>query len=148
MSHTTCHTWAYCRPCLLALSQGFSIFLYNQPEHLKEIIFIFFYHFLIFHIRNQSGPRYIGTTGRNVVKIEDSPSGYARPSILKDDDIRAMDAEDLDDGGWAGAQEEIDYSMKLNFDDDEPPSPVDEKTMTKKQQEEKVFPRLEEQKAL
>ena len=50
------------------------------------------------------------------IKMEDSPSGYVRPSILKEDDIRAMDAEDPDDGGWAGAQEEIDYSVKLNFE--------------------------------
>ena len=59
--------------------------------------------------------------------MEDSPSGYVRPSILKEDDIRAMDAEDPDDGGWAGAQEEIDYSVKLNFDDDEAGLFIDEK---------------------
>lgn len=59
--------------------------------------------------------------------MEDSPSGYVRPSILKEDDIRAMDAEDPDDGGWAGAQEEIDYSVKLNFDDDEAGLSIDEK---------------------
>lgn len=65
--------------------------------------------------------------GRHMIRMEDSPSGYARPSILKEDDIRAMDDEDLDDDGWAGAQEEIDYSVKLNFDDDEPTSPAGEK---------------------
>ena len=59
-----------------------------------------------------------------MIKLEESPSGYVRPSVVNEEDIRAMDSEDVDDGGWAGAQEEIDYSVKLNFDDDEPPSPV------------------------
>lgn len=55
-----------------------------------------------------------------MVKLEDSPSGYVRPSVVNEADIRAMDSEDMDDGGWAGAQEEMDYSVKLNFDDEEP----------------------------
>lgn len=56
---------------------------------------------------------------RHGIKLEESPSGYVRPSILNEEDINAMDSEDVDDGGWAGAQEEIDYSVKLNFDDEE-----------------------------
>ena len=62
---------------------------------------------------------------KHMIKLEDSPSGYVRPSIVNEEDIRAMDAEDVEDGGWAGAQEEIDYSVKLNFDDDEAPSAGD-----------------------
>lgn len=61
-----------------------------------------------------------------MIKLEDSSSGYVRPSIVNEEDIRAMDAEDVEDGGWAGAQEEIDYSVKLNFDDDEAPSTADD----------------------
>ena len=71
--------------------------------------------FLFF--RNSSLPRY-GGTGPGVphgIKIEDFPRSYARPSILKEDDINAMN-DDPDDSGWAGAQEEIDYSVKLNFE--------------------------------
>ncbi|CAB4008055.1 Hypothetical predicted protein [Paramuricea clavata] len=64
---------------------------------------------------------------KHMVKLEDSPSGYVRPSVVNEEDIRAMDSEDVEDGGWAGAQEEIDYSVKLNFDDDEPPSPGETK---------------------
>ena len=43
--------------------------------------------------------------------------GYAQPSILKPEDIQAMNDDDDDDGGWAGAQEEVDYSAKLDFED-------------------------------
>ncbi|XP_059365890.1 protein PRRC2A-like isoform X1 [Carassius carassius] len=43
-----------------------------------------------------------------------------RPSILKQDDLKELDELDHDgDEGWAGAQEEIDYSAKLKFSDDE-----------------------------
>ncbi|CAB1321106.1 unnamed protein product [Coregonus sp. 'balchen'] len=44
-----------------------------------------------------------------------------RPSILKQDDLKELDELDHQDGdeGWAGAHEEIDYSAKLKFSDDE-----------------------------
>ncbi|KAI5621675.1 protein PRRC2A isoform X1, partial [Silurus asotus] len=43
-----------------------------------------------------------------------------RPSILKQDDLKELDELDHEiDEGWAGAQEEIDYSAKLKFSDDE-----------------------------
>uniref|UniRef100_A0A1A7Z2T6 Proline-rich coiled-coil 2A n=2 Tax=Iconisemion striatum TaxID=60296 RepID=A0A1A7Z2T6_9TELE len=43
-----------------------------------------------------------------------------RPSILKQDDLKELDELDHDgDDGWAGAHEEIDYSAKLQFSDDE-----------------------------
>ncbi|XP_077362501.1 protein PRRC2A isoform X3 [Festucalex cinctus] len=43
-----------------------------------------------------------------------------RPSILKQDDLKELDELDHDgDEGWAGAHEEIDYSAKLKFSDDE-----------------------------
>ncbi|XP_041823021.1 protein PRRC2A isoform X2 [Melanotaenia boesemani] len=58
--------------------------------------------------RPQGGPR---ESGGEVVK---------RPSILKQDDLKELDELDHDgDEGWAGAHEEIDYSAKLKFSDDE-----------------------------
>nr|XP_046272861.1 protein PRRC2A isoform X2 [Scatophagus argus] len=43
-----------------------------------------------------------------------------RPSILKQDDLKELDELDHDgDEGWAGAHDEIDYSAKLKFSDDE-----------------------------
>uniref|UniRef100_A0A8C3G0D5 Proline-rich coiled-coil 2A n=1 Tax=Cyclopterus lumpus TaxID=8103 RepID=A0A8C3G0D5_CYCLU len=58
--------------------------------------------------RAQGGPRDIGG---EVVK---------RPPILKQDDLKELDELDHDnDEGWAGAHEEIDYSAKLKFSDDE-----------------------------
>ncbi|KAG7457563.1 hypothetical protein MATL_G00228420 [Megalops atlanticus] len=56
--------------------------------------------------RGAAGPR-----GGDTVK---------RPSILKQDDLKELDELDHDgDEGWAGAHEEIDYSAKLKFSDDE-----------------------------
>uniref|UniRef100_A0A3Q4BI13 BAT2 N-terminal domain-containing protein n=1 Tax=Mola mola TaxID=94237 RepID=A0A3Q4BI13_MOLML len=58
--------------------------------------------------RSQGGTR---DAGGEVVK---------RPSILKQDDLKELDELDHDgDEGWAGAHEEIDYSAKLKFSDDE-----------------------------
>ena len=52
--------------------------------------------------------------------------GYGRPAILKPEDIQAMaDNDEEEEGGWAGAQDEVDYAAKLDFedfDDDEKPS--------------------------
>lgn len=65
--------------------------------------------------RNQGG---IGPDGRP----PGGPRGEVvkRPSILKQDDLKELDELDHDgDEGWAGAQEEIDYSAKLKFSDDE-----------------------------
>jgi len=39
-----------------------------------------------------------------------------RPTVLRPEDIQAMDDDD-DDGGWAGAHGEVDYTAKLNFED-------------------------------
>ena len=47
---------------------------------------------------------------------------YKRPAIIKDQDLKEFDdllKNDASDGGWAGAQGEIDYSEKLVFSDDE-----------------------------
>uniref|UniRef100_A0A3Q2P6N4 Proline-rich coiled-coil 2A n=1 Tax=Fundulus heteroclitus TaxID=8078 RepID=A0A3Q2P6N4_FUNHE len=50
----------------------------------------------------------------------DSGEVVKRPSILKQDDLKELDELDHDgDDGWAGAHEEIDYSAKLKFSDDE-----------------------------
>uniref|UniRef100_A0A3P8VW70 Proline-rich coiled-coil 2A n=1 Tax=Cynoglossus semilaevis TaxID=244447 RepID=A0A3P8VW70_CYNSE len=65
----------------------------------------------------QGGPR---DTGGEVVK---------RPSILKQDDLKELDELDHDgDEGWAGAHEEIDYSAKLKFSDDEGEEEAEEET--------------------
>ena len=44
-----------------------------------------------------------------------------RPATVKTEDIQDM-GDDSDDEGWAGAQEEVDYNVKLKFDesDEEP----------------------------
>ncbi len=56
-----------------------------------------------------------------------------RPATVKQEDIQGMD-DDVDDGGWAGAQEEVDYTAKLNFDESdeepEPPKKPDAKAKT------------------
>ncbi|XP_016327846.1 protein PRRC2A-like isoform X1 [Sinocyclocheilus anshuiensis] len=65
--------------------------------------------------RSQGG---VGSDGRPL----GGPRGEVvkRPSILKQDDLKELDELDHDgDEGWAGAQEEIDYSAKLKFSDDE-----------------------------
>ncbi|XP_017336913.1 protein PRRC2A isoform X1 [Ictalurus punctatus] len=65
--------------------------------------------------RSQGGPAPEG-------RPPGGPRGEAvkRPSILKQDDLKELDELDHDgDEGWAGAQEEIDYSAKLKFSDDE-----------------------------
>ncbi|KAG7500367.1 hypothetical protein JOB18_017147 [Solea senegalensis] len=67
--------------------------------------------------RPQGGPR---DNGGEVVK---------RPSILKQDDLKELDELDHDnDEGWAGAHEEIDYSAKLKFSDDEGEEEAEEET--------------------
>ncbi|KAM4019241.1 protein PRRC2A [Anomaloglossus baeobatrachus] len=44
----------------------------------------------------------------------------SRPSILKQDDLKEFDELDQEaDDGWAGAHEEVDYTEKLKFSDDE-----------------------------
>ncbi|KAM8953610.1 protein PRRC2A isoform 2-T2 [Pelodytes ibericus] len=48
------------------------------------------------------------------------PDPVNRPSILKQDDLKEFDELDQEvDDGWAGAHEEVDYTEKLKFSDDE-----------------------------
>ncbi|KAG9470383.1 hypothetical protein GDO78_018024 [Eleutherodactylus coqui] len=48
------------------------------------------------------------------------PEPVSRPSILKQDDLKEFDELDQEaDDGWAGAHEEVDYTEKLKFSDDE-----------------------------
>ncbi|XP_056397016.1 protein PRRC2A isoform X2 [Hyla sarda] len=48
------------------------------------------------------------------------PEPVSRPSILKQDDLKEFDELDQEaDDGWAGAHEEVDYTEKLQFSDDE-----------------------------
>ncbi len=47
---------------------------------------------------------------------------YKRPAIIKDKDLKEFDEllrTEANDGGWAGATGEIDYTEKLVFSDDE-----------------------------
>ncbi|XP_048085235.1 LOW QUALITY PROTEIN: protein PRRC2A [Alosa alosa] len=67
--------------------------------------------------RGQGGP---GPDGRPPGGPRGSGEVVKRPSILKQDDLKELDELDHDgDEGWAGAHEEIDYSAKLKFSDDE-----------------------------
>uniref|UniRef100_A0AAY4BKF3 BAT2 N-terminal domain-containing protein n=1 Tax=Denticeps clupeoides TaxID=299321 RepID=A0AAY4BKF3_9TELE len=67
--------------------------------------------------RAQGGP---GPDGRTTGGPRGGGEVVKRPSILKQDDLKELDELDHDgDEGWAGAQEEIDYSAKLKFSDDE-----------------------------
>ncbi|XP_076864526.1 protein PRRC2A isoform X2 [Brachyhypopomus gauderio] len=79
--------------------------------------------------RSQGGP---GPEGRS----SGGPRGgeaVKRPSILKQDDLKELDELDHDgDEGWAGAQEEIDYSAKLKFSDDEGEEDGDEEKTERK----------------
>ncbi|NP_001080716.1 proline rich coiled-coil 2A L homeolog [Xenopus laevis] len=55
------------------------------------------------------------------------PQHLNRPSILKQDDLKEFDELDQEaDDGWAGAHEEVDYSEKLKFSDDEDGKETDE----------------------
>jgi hypothetical protein len=45
--------------------------------------------------------------------------GFKRPAIVKDQDLKEFDELQMNDGGWAGVQGEIDYNEKLVFSDDE-----------------------------
>ncbi|XP_029441770.1 protein PRRC2A isoform X3 [Rhinatrema bivittatum] len=48
------------------------------------------------------------------------PEAVSRPSILKQDDLKEFDELDQEmDDGWAGAHEEVDYTEKLKFSDEE-----------------------------
>ncbi|XP_047240717.1 protein PRRC2A isoform X1 [Girardinichthys multiradiatus] len=72
--------------------------------------------------RGQSGP-----DNRPQGSPRDSGEVVKRPSILKQDDLKELDELDHDgDDGWAGAHEEIDYSAKLKFSDDEAEEEGDE----------------------
>ena len=57
-----------------------------------------------------------------------------RPSIIKQEDIQNIN-DDEDDAGWAGAQDEVDYNAKLQFDeesdDESGPSPSKDKNKRK-----------------
>ena len=50
-----------------------------------------------------------------------APSGNSsdaaeRPATVKSEDLQGMD-DNPDDEGWAGAQEDVDYNAKINFDE-------------------------------
>ncbi|XP_013402281.1 protein PRRC2C-like isoform X2 [Lingula anatina] len=63
---------------------------------------------------------------------DSSEEVYKRPAIIKDSDLREFDEiikNDDNDGGWASAHGEIDYTEKLVFSDDEdsPQTPREKK---------------------
>ncbi|KAL1771896.1 PRRC2A isoform X1 [Sigmodon hispidus] len=60
-----------------------------------------------------AGPRGSGPPMRLVEPV-------GRPSILKEDNLKEFDQLDQEnDDGWAGAHEEVDYTEKLKFSDEE-----------------------------
>ncbi|XP_039202273.1 protein PRRC2A [Crotalus tigris] len=53
----------------------------------------------------------------------------SRPPVLKQDDLKEFDELDQEnDEGWAGAHEEVDYTEKLKFSDEEDGKESDEET--------------------
>ncbi|XP_061475389.1 protein PRRC2A isoform X2 [Rhineura floridana] len=53
----------------------------------------------------------------------------SRPPVLKQDDLKEFDElEQENDEGWAGAHEEVDYTEKLKFSDEEDGKDSDEET--------------------
>ncbi|KAG7469608.1 hypothetical protein MATL_G00130730 [Megalops atlanticus] len=76
-------------------------------------------------------PRFSRVQGGQAPQAGGSPGrggeAVKRPSILKQDDLKELDELDHEgDEGWAGAHEEIDYSAKLKFSDDEGEEDLDE----------------------
>lgn len=58
---------------------------------------------------------------------DSSSSMYEQPAIVKETDLKEFDQilkHDSQDGGWAGAQGDVDYSEKLVFSDDEDTAPA------------------------
>lgn len=81
------------------------MWLYNMPS------FIFFPVYSRFP--RVAGPRGSGPPMRLVEPV-------GRPSILKEDNLKEFDQLDQEnDDGWAGAHEEVDYTEKLKFSDEE-----------------------------
>nr|KAF6276733.1 proline rich coiled-coil 2A [Myotis myotis] len=63
-------------------------------------------------------PRVVGPRGSGPPMRLMEPMG--RPSILKEDNLKEFDQLDQEnDDGWAGAHEEVDYTEKLKFSDEE-----------------------------
>uniref|UniRef100_A0ACB8EFV8 Uncharacterized protein n=1 Tax=Sphaerodactylus townsendi TaxID=933632 RepID=A0ACB8EFV8_9SAUR len=55
------------------------------------------------------------------------PDPVSRPPVLKQDDLKEFDELDQEnDEGWAGAHEEVDYTEKLKFSDEEDGKESDE----------------------
>ncbi|XP_063147327.1 protein PRRC2A [Candoia aspera] len=69
-----------------------------------------------------SGPR----PAQPPVRVSEPVS---RPPVLKQDDLKEFDELDQEnDEGWAGAHEEVDYTEKLKFSDEEDGKESDEET--------------------
>ncbi|XP_069602517.1 protein PRRC2A isoform X1 [Ranitomeya imitator] len=63
------------------------------------------------------------------------PEPVSRPSILKQDDLKEFDELDQEaDDGWAGAHEEVDYTEKLQFSDDEDGKDTDSEEKSRENQ--------------
>lgn len=68
-------------------------------------------------------PRVMGQPPRPAPPVSSSEASE-RPATVKSEDIQDM-GDNSDDEGWAGAQEEVDYNVKLKFDEsDEEPEPA------------------------
>ncbi|XP_069093252.1 protein PRRC2A isoform X3 [Pleurodeles waltl] len=71
--------------------------------------------------------RFPRIAGPRLSQSQTRPSEVSRPSILKQDDLKEFDELDQEvEDGWAGAHEEVDYTEKLKFSDDEEGKESDE----------------------
>uniref|UniRef100_A0A8C9KI24 Proline rich coiled-coil 2B n=1 Tax=Panthera tigris altaica TaxID=74533 RepID=A0A8C9KI24_PANTA len=73
-----------------------------------------------FQMNDQDGKESrLGTT-RPIRPLRQLVGGAPRPTIINAENLKGLDDLDADaDDGWAGLHEEVDYSEKLKFSDDE-----------------------------
>ncbi|XP_055516164.1 protein PRRC2B isoform X2 [Leucoraja erinacea] len=75
-------------------------------------------------------PRGVTRTTRPVRPVRRQGESADRPAIINPDDLKELDQLDIEtEDGWAGEHEEVDYSEKLKFSDDD-----DEETAREKKE--------------
>ncbi|XP_059570292.1 protein PRRC2A isoform X2 [Alligator mississippiensis] len=78
-------------------------------------------------------PRLAGPRSSHPMRVSEPIS---RPPVLKQDDLKEFDELDQEnDEGWAGAHEEVDYTEKLKFSDEEDGKDSDEEATGEKEKE-------------
>ncbi|XP_043353116.1 protein PRRC2A isoform X6 [Dermochelys coriacea] len=87
----------------------------------------------------QRFPRLAGPRASQPPQRVSEPVG--RPPVLRQDDLKEFDELDQEnDDGWAGAHEEVDYTEKLKFSDEEDGKESDEEGAEKHQDSEGLGP--------